>query len=65
MRAIKMNADQYSLAWEKFLELIIFGQKSEAIGMAKLLGYIINDKILAIQLQADLHFFFNDIEKEK
>lgn len=60
-----MNTDQYSLAWEKFLELVIFAQKDEALGMAKLLGHVMNDKILALQLQADLLLFFNDTQKAK
>lgn len=60
-----MNPDQYSLAWEKFLELVMFRQKNEALGMAKLLGHIMNDRILALQLQADLLLFFNDVPRAK
>lgn len=62
---MKVSIDQYSAAWAKFLELIIFGQKSEALGMAKLLGHFMNDKILALQLQADLYLFFNEIQNAK
>lgn len=57
--------DQYHLAWEKFLELVIFEQKSDALGLAKLLGYNLNDKILSIQLQADLYWYFKEIDRAK
>jgi len=62
---MKTHFDHYALAWHKLLELVIFGQKSEAIGLAKLLGYSMNDKILALQLQADLYLLFNDIKESK
>lgn len=59
--AIVIN--QYLLAWQKLLELVVFGQKSEALGLAKLLGHFMDDKILALQLQADLYLLFNEIAK--
>jgi len=62
---MKTPADHYSQAWNKLLELAIFGQKSEALGLAKLLGHLMNDKILALQLQAELYLLFNDIKKSK
>lgn len=62
---MKIYINHYSLAWQKLLELVVFDQKAEALGLAKLLGYYLDDKILAQQLQADLYLFFNELEKSK
>lgn len=60
---MEMTANQYALSWQKLIELIIFKQKAEALGLAKLLGHTMGDRIGALQLQADIYSIFNETEK--
>ncbi len=55
-----LNSEKYSLAWFKLSEFVLRREKEKALGILRLLVHSLNDKALALKLEGDLLYAFND-----
>jgi len=54
--------DKYTIAWFKIAECVSRGEKERALGVYRLLSYSFNDNAVARQLEADIHFSFDEYD---
>lgn len=52
-------SDAYNVAWFKLAECVARGEKERALGVYRLLAHSLNDKALAMQLEADILLAFS------
>jgi hypothetical protein len=57
---IKQPKQRHSLAWFKLAEFVSRGEKERALGIYRLLSHSLDDKGIALQLEADLLNSFDD-----
>jgi tetratricopeptide (TPR) repeat protein len=58
-----MQADKYTIAWFKIADYVSRGEKERALGVYRLLSHSFNDDAVARQLEGDIYFSCNEIER--
>lgn len=53
-------SDKYTIAWFKLADCISRGEKERALGVYRLLAHSFDDPALAMQLEGDIHYAFQD-----
>lgn len=60
MRMKQNQTDKYCVAWFNIADYVLRGERERALGVYKLLAHSINDPALALQVEGDILWAFND-----